>query len=106
MDRTPYWLAIIGFSIINGLFSPAVGPAFFLMMAFSPAFFYLGLPGVAFFTSMLVSTGTLILSGIPAALYERFTGKTDSDAMSMWIWVACAALLAAPGLINMLSIAG
>jgi hypothetical protein len=95
-DRSPYWVAIGGFCIVNGIFSPFVAAVFPLVLAFSPAFFF-GLAGVFFFTSLIVSTGTLILSGIPAAIFERLTGRTDSDATSMLIWTAAAALLSFKG---------
>jgi hypothetical protein len=95
-DRSPYWLAIGGFCIVNGIFSPAVAAVFPLVLAFSPAFFF-GMAGVFFLTSLIVSTGTLILSGIPAALFERATGRTQSDATSMIIWAVGAAALSFKG---------
>ena len=37
----------------------------------------------------MVSTATIILGGIPAAIYERFIGaKDDSTEASLWIWLA------------------
>ena len=47
-------------------------------------------PGpIFYFSSLMVSTGTIILAGIPAALYERFRGlKEDSNVVSLWIWLA------------------
>ena len=41
------------------------------------------------FASLMVSTATIILGGIPAAIYERFIGaKDDSTEASLWIWLA------------------
>jgi hypothetical protein len=51
----------------------------------------------------MVSTATLILAGIPAALYERYVGaKDDSTDASLWIWLAGTAILAMPAVGNFL----
>jgi hypothetical protein len=47
----------------------------------------------------MLATGTVIVAGIPAALYERYRGlKEDSDVVSLWIWLAGTALLALPAM--------
>jgi hypothetical protein len=51
------------------------------------------------FASLMVSTATIILGGIPAAIYERVTGaKDDSTEVSLWIWLAGTALLTLPAI--------
>jgi hypothetical protein len=53
----------------------------------------------------MVSTATIILGGIPAALYERFAGvRDDSNVVSLWIWLAGTALLTLPAIGNFLQI--
>jgi hypothetical protein len=53
----------------------------------------------------MVSTGTIILAGIPAAIYEYFVGaKDDSTEVSMWIWLAGTALLTLPAIGNFFEI--
>ena len=53
------------------------------------------------FASLMVSTATIILGGIPAAIYERFIGaKDDSTEASLWIWLAGTALLTLPAIGN------
>jgi hypothetical protein len=57
------------------------------------------------FSSLMVSTATIILAGIPAALYERFIGaKDDSTEGSLFIWLAGTALLTLPAMGNFLKI--
>jgi hypothetical protein len=57
------------------------------------------------FASLMVSTATLILGGIPAAIYERVQGiKEDSSEVSLWIWLAGTAILALPAAGNFLKI--
>jgi hypothetical protein len=56
------------------------------------------------FASLMVSTATVILGGIPAALYERITGASESNTVSLWIWLAGTAILALPAVGNFLRI--
>ena len=56
------------------------------------------------FASLMVSTATVILGGIPAAIYERVTGASDSNDASLWIWLAGTALLTLPAAGNFLKI--
>ncbi len=53
----------------------------------------------------MVSTATIILGGIPAAIYERFVGaKDDSTEVSLWIWLAGTAILTLPAIGNFFQI--
>jgi len=55
------------------------------------------------FSSLMVSTATIILGGIPAALYERYAGvRDDSNVVSLWIWLAGTGLLTLPAIGNFL----
>ena len=57
------------------------------------------------FSSLMVSTATIILGGIPAAIYERFVGaKDDSTEASLWIWLAGTAILTLPAIGNFFQI--
>ena len=62
------------------------------------------LPLTLMFASLMVSTATIILGGIPAAIYERVTGASESTDVSLWIWLAATALLALPAAGNFLRI--
>lgn len=96
MNREPLLVAIVGVAIINGLFSPILLPQFvpismLLLSMWQPS------PGLLFFTASLgASTFTLVLSGVPAALYERFTGRQESTTASLLIWLAGAVVLTLP----------
>lgn len=48
--------------------------------------------------SIVVSSATLLVSGIPAALYERIFRPVADNATSMYIWLAGAAVLTIPAL--------
>ena len=102
MNRTFYFIGIAGFGMINGLFNQL-----FLLFALihvqilSPALLFGSVSLTLLFSSLMVSTATIILAGIPAALYEHFVGaKDDSTEVSLWIWLACTALLTLPAVGN------
>ena len=62
-------------------------------------------PLTLLFSSLMVSTATIIIGGIPAAIYERFTGaKDDSTDLSLWIWLAGTAMLTIPAIGNFFKI--
>jgi hypothetical protein len=98
MDRTFYFVAIALFGMINGLFNQTwLLFALIHMQILAPALLFGSVPLTLMFSSLMVSTATIILGGIPAALYERFIGRTDdSTDPSLWIWLAATALLTLP----------
>jgi hypothetical protein len=105
MDRNLYYIGIAFFGMINGLFNPLLAFAY----VFSKALMSVPLFGseslIFYFASLMLSTATIILGGIPAALYERYVGaKEDSTPASLWIWLAGTAILAIPAVGNFLRV--
>ncbi len=71
----------------------------------SPALLFGSTGLTLMFSSLMVSTATIILGGIPAALYERFIGaKDNSTEASLWIWLAGTAVLTLPAIGNFLQV--
>jgi len=89
--------------IFNGLTSPFVFTLFQLAPAWLPTPLLGSLPVVIYLASLGVTTLTLMLAGVPAALFERATGRTATDPASVSVWMAAAAALSAPGVYNLLS---
>lgn len=102
LKRDVLLLATAGVSLLNGMhFSPYFDPVFILLKPFI-AGTLLSTPLVLFYlTSIFISLMTLLIAGIPAALYERYRGLQDSDSSSLGIWLAGTLLLAAPSLMAM-----
>ena len=105
MDRNFYYIGIAFFGMINGLFNPLMPLAY----VFSKVLMFVPLFGseslIFYFGALLLSTATIILGGIPAAIYERFIGaKDDSTEASLWIWLAGTAILTIPAIGNFLRI--
>jgi hypothetical protein len=102
MNRTFYFVGIAAFGMINGLFNQL-----FLLFALihvqilSPALLFGNVSLTLLFSSLMVSTATIILAGIPAAIYEHVVGaKNDSTEASLWIWLAGTAILTLPAVGN------
>ncbi len=102
MDRHNFIIAIVGLAMLNGMFSPLREQFFVILVAFAPAFF-IGSPLLVLYLTMLVvATVTIMLAGVPTALFERATGRATSDGTSMTIWLVGTAILSLPGLLVLL----
>lgn len=102
MERNFYFVGIAFFGMINGIFNQtALLFALIHVQVLAPALLFGSTSLTLMFSSLMVSTATIILAGIPAALYERFAGaKDDSNAVSLWIWLAGTAILTLPAIGN------
>jgi len=108
MERNFYFVGIAFFGMVNGLFNQ-VALLFALIhmqvLVLAPALLFGSTSLTLMFSSLMVSTATIILAGIPAAIYERVIGaKDDSTVTSLWIWLAGTAILTLPAMGNFLLI--
>ncbi len=81
MERHWYYIGIAFFGTVNGLFNQA-GAAVRAhpVKILAPALLFGSVPLTLMFSSLMVSTATVILAGIPAAIYEcyrRRQGRLD-----------------------------
>ena len=106
MERNFYYIAIAFFGMVNGIFNQAlVTFAVIFANILAPGLFFGSTPLTLMFASLMASTATIIVGGIPAALYERYIGaKDDSTPTSLWIWLACTALLTLSAVGNFLQV--
>jgi len=104
MNRNIYYIGIAFFGMINGIFNQtALLFALIHMQVLAPALLFGSTSLTLMSSSLMVSTATIIIAGIPAAIYERFVGaKDDSTIGSLWIWLAGTALLTLPAMGNFL----
>jgi hypothetical protein len=105
MERNFYYIGIALFGMINGMFNPLIIFTYVwakVLMSY-PLFEVEAL--IFYFASLMLSTATIILGGIPAAIYERLAGlKDDSSVASLWIWLAGTAVLTIPAIGDFLRI--
>ncbi len=100
-DGTLIGLAIAG--LINGShhspwFDMMAGPIAAVISGFlfsSPLLLF-------YFVSLLISAFTVILAGVPAAIYEQSKGLEKSNATSLTIWLIAAIVMALPALARMI----
>jgi len=104
MDRQPYVIGILGFGILSGLFSPLTYFMQLWLRNFFPAFFIETPSVMILVSSLFTSTIVIMLAGVPAALYERIAGLSDSNSVSLWIWVSTTALLSLPAVNTLLQV--
>jgi hypothetical protein len=96
--------ATVGLALVSGLdLSPAFDPVSFYLASFGrnsplfhPELFY-------YLTSLAISAMSLLLAGIPAALYERVRGLQTSSPASLAIWLVGTLLLALPVILRALA---
>ncbi|PJG54742.1 hypothetical protein CVM73_13915 [Bradyrhizobium forestalis] len=105
MSRSFYFIGIAFFGMINGIFNQLslIFTLLYAQMLAGPLLFG-SLSLTLMFASLMVSTATVILGGIPAAIYERVTGAAESNSVSLWIWLAGTAILSLPAVGNFLKI--
>jgi hypothetical protein len=94
-------LGIAALSLFNGLtYSPIFDSVqYYLDSFFRDAPYYH--PEVFFqLTSWVIAAMTVLVAGVPAALYERATGSKESGPTSLRVWFLATAGLSLPGILG------
>ena len=100
MRRDVMLVAAAGVSLVAGQsFSPYFDPVFFLLRPFIAGTMLSSPLVLLYITSLFISLMTLLIAGVPAALYERVRGLGESSSVSIGIWLAGTFLLSLPALI-------
>jgi hypothetical protein len=84
------FVATVALCLVNGLVSPALPVMMALWPVWLPEMVRPSNETVFYGASLLVSTGTLLLSALPAAVAERAGLGPDR---AMWVWLGGAGLL-------------
>jgi len=98
LDRQTVFFLVIGVAVVNGLFSPYLHIAVPIVAVLMPELFPKEPGWVLFFSSILVSTTTLLVAGIPAAIHERHFESDPESARPNWTWLVAAAVMTLPAL--------
>jgi hypothetical protein len=94
MQKDVMLVATAGMSLMNGMsWSPVLLPFVVLLKALLAGTFLATPLVLTYLASLLASATTLLIAGVPAALYERAKGLKDSSPMSIGIWLAGTLLL-------------
>jgi hypothetical protein len=95
MSPQNLFVATVALCLVNGLVSPALPVMMALWPVWLPEMVRPSNETVFYGASLLVSTGTLLLSGLPAAVAERAGLPVER---AMWVWLGGAGLLLLLGL--------
>jgi hypothetical protein len=98
MNEQGFFIGAVAVALYNGLFSPFTFVVLQWAPAWMPAFVPFNMATALYGASLLVSTTTLLLAGVPAALYERWR-KAGSTPASCLIWLIGAMLLTLPAVL-------
>lgn len=94
MQKDVLLVATAGLSLLNGMpWSPVLFPFVALLQALLAGTLLASPLVLTYLASMLASATTLLLAGVPAALYERAIGLTGSTPASIGLWLAGTVLL-------------
>ena len=99
MEPRTLFIGVLAVTMINGMISPFTTILAGTWPIWLPGFFEPTPETIFYGAAMLSALASLILSGVPAALYERFRGLQETDSDSMMIWLGAAILLAIPGFV-------
>lgn len=99
MNPQTVFIAVLGVTLLNGFVSPVVPLVFVMAPVWLPEFVPPTRIVLLYGTSLIVSVSTLMISAVPAGIFERLTGRQDTDVTSMFVWLGAAILLTLPGLL-------
>lgn len=104
LKQDGYLIGIASLSLLNGMhFSPYFS---FVAIPFGPILREYGItsPVITFYlASVILSVGSVIIAGVPVAIFERLTGRQTSDSTSMALWMGLLFLIAIPSIVGLLT---
>jgi hypothetical protein len=106
MLRHQVFALVLGLAVFNGIFSPLVHLVAAYSLIWAPPWLPND-PSVTFyFSSLIVATSTLLLSGVPAALIEHAFPASREAPGPNWVWALVALVLCFPALVRVLLMSG
>jgi hypothetical protein len=97
LKRTLPLALIVALAVAHGaILSPLYDFVSYFVSAFSRRTMFYHPQVLEIFPSVVIALFTLLLGGIPAAVYERVRGLQQSSSASMVIWLLTTILISAP----------
>ena len=91
-------IATVALAILNGITSPFLLPVFVLYPLWYPNWAPVDQTMVITLSSLILSSALLMVTGVPAALYERMAGERGTGVISAAIWLGCMVLATVPAI--------
>ena len=105
VKRTLPLALLVAVAVVHGLIlSPLYDFVSYFVSAFSRRTIFYNQTVLELFPSVLIALLTLMLAGVPAAIYERARGLRDSTPTSIAIWLVATLLLSAPVILQALGL--
>ncbi|MCA0320248.1 MAG: hypothetical protein LCH88_19485 [Proteobacteria bacterium] len=103
LKQDGYLIGIATLGLVNGMHvSPWFEPAFVLLRPLL-ASFYITSPVLQFyFASLVLAVTAVLVAGVPAAIFERVTGRTESDGRSLAVWLIALFVVSLPALARLI----
>jgi hypothetical protein len=100
MTPQSLFVLVMGISVLNGLLHQLAGSVPFVLLLrlapiWWPEIFGFYLEALVYAATLIIATATLLLGGIPAALYERARRLDQPTPAAMWLWFAGVLAVAA-----------
>lgn len=92
---------VMAVAIVNGIFSSWTAIVYVLYPVWYPSWAPAWSQAVYLVSALILSTLTIMLSGVPAALYERLAAQPRPNVTAA-IWILGALLLTLPAVPNVL----
>lgn len=93
--------AIAALALANGMIvAPLFDSVAYFLLPVSKEFLVTDRMAIYHATSPFIALATLVLSAVPAALYERLRGLQRSTIVSLGLWLAAAMAMVLPGLLE------
>lgn len=95
LGRNIFIAGIVCVAAVNGLpITTFFDSISYILYLFTRCLSFLSQGAIDYAASAAIAVITLLLAGIPAAIYERARGLEQSTPFSLGIWLAAACLLA------------
>jgi hypothetical protein len=98
-------LSACAVALFNGsLWSPMFDSVAYVLYLATRGYPMMTAGRVAQATSVVIAVMTLLIAGIPAAIYERIRGLHSSTGVSIGIWLVATLLLSLPTIMSFLDL--
>jgi hypothetical protein len=99
-------IATATLAIVNGIASPFLLNVFLLYPLWYPGFLPVDSTLLVTLASLILSTILLMITGVPAALYELLVERGGTSVVSASIWFGCMVLATIPALPGIAALVG
>lgn len=94
MEARNFFAVISVIAMATAVFSPIRLPIFLLMPVVLPDILWQNFQVLIFINTLAVAMAVIVISGVPAAIFERVTNRPRGDDITMMVWTVSAALVA------------